>query len=396
MRLAALRRGCSQAPATREADMGGFRIGSVFGIDIRIDYSWFVIFFLILWTLTVGVFPATRPGLDTGTYVAMGASATILFFISLLGHELSHSLVARSKGIPVEGITLFIFGGMAHTRMEFEEPGDEFLIAGVGPVSSFVFAALFWVIAWAGRQFGWPFAITDVAGYLAFINLILAIFNLFPGFPLDGGRLFRALVWKVTGDLRKATRIASTGGKIFGYALILLGALSLIGGNLIGGIWLIFIGWFVRTAAEASYTQYVLRRTLEGIRARDAMTPDPDTVAADLTLEEFVEAQVFRGRHHSYPVVENGEPVGLITLDRVRGVPREEWPQRSVRDAMAPASDALMARRDDSMATVLEKLGESKLRRVLVTHESRLVGILSQSDVARLVEREEIRETLKK
>jgi Zn-dependent protease/CBS domain-containing protein len=374
--------------------MGGFRLGSIFGIDIRIDYSWFVIFFLFLWTLTVGVFPAWYPGLEQLTYIGMGLTGTLLLFASLLAHELSHSLVARSKGIQVEGITLFIFGGMAHTRMEFESPGDEFLIAGVGPISSFAIAGLFWVVAWIGGQLGWPVAVTGVAAYLALINLILAIFNLFPGFPLDGGRLFRAAIWKRTGDLRKATRIASNGGKIFGYMLMALGILNLFGGNPIGGLWMLFIGWFVRTAAEASYMQYLLHSSLRGVRIADAMTPDPATVPPGLSLRSFIEDYVLDGRHHSYPVVEGNRPLGLITLEGVRGVPRDEWTQRTVRDAMLPIEDGVVARPDESMSDVLEKLGKSKARRVLVTRGSELVGIITQTDVARWLDRARLREEI--
>lgn len=367
--------------------MGGFRLGSILGFEIRIDYSWFLIFFLILWTLTVGVFPSSYPGLDGAVYLGMGLAGTLLFFASLLAHELSHSVVARRKGIPVEGITLFIFGGMAHTRMEFEEPGDEFQIAGVGPLSSLVIAGLFYLIGWLGAQLGWSVAVTGVAAYLALINVALAVFNLLPGFPLDGGRLFRAAVWRVTGDLRKATRWASAGGKVLGYLLMLLGLLQLFAGAFVGGLWMILIGWFVRIAAEASLVQFLLRRSLEGVRAGDAMTPDPATVPPHVTLQEFLEDYVFQGRHQSYPVVEDGAPLGIITLERVKQVPREEWPRRTVAEAMVPAENGVVVQPEESMASVLDKLGESRARRVLVTRGGRLVGIITQSDITRWLER---------
>jgi Zn-dependent protease/CBS domain-containing protein len=367
--------------------MGGFRLGSILGFEIRIDYSWFLIFFLLLWTLSFGLFPASYPGRDQATYLLMGLVATLLFFASLLAHELSHSVVARRKGIPVEGITLFIFGGMAHTRMEFEEPGDEFQIAGAGPLSSLLIALLFWVAAWAGSAAGLGIEVVGVAAYLAFINVALAVFNMLPGFPLDGGRLFRAAVWKFTGDMKKATRYASNGGKILGYLLMGFGLLQLFAGNLIGGMWMILIGWFVRLAAEASYTQFMLRRSLEGVRAGQAMTPNPQTIPAEVTLQEFVEEHVFRGRHQSYPVVRDATPVGIITLERVKSVPREEWSRRTVSDAMVAAEDGLLVRPDDSLVDVLDKLGESQVRRVLVMHGDELVGIISQSDVTRWLER---------
>jgi Zn-dependent protease/predicted transcriptional regulator len=367
--------------------MGGFRIGSVFGFEIRIDYSWFIIFFLILWTFSFGVFPAVYPEQAPGTYIAMGVVGTLLFFVSLLAHELSHSIVARRKGIPVEGITLFIFGGMAHTRMEFETPRDEFHVAGVGPLSSLLIGGFFWLIAWGGGQAGWSVAITGVAAYLAFINVILAVFNMLPGFPLDGGRLFRALVWRATGDLTKATRYASNGGKILGYALIAVGILNFFAGNLIGGLWMVFIGWFVRMAAEASFTQHRLQESFRGVRAADIMTTQATTIPADVSLQEFVEDRVFRGRHHSYPVVEEGRPLGIITLERVKTVPREEWPQRTVREAMVPAEDGVVVDPADEMSQVLEKLSASKARRVLVARNGELVGIITQSDITRWLER---------
>jgi Zn-dependent protease/CBS domain-containing protein len=372
--------------------VSGFRIGSIAGIEIRIDYTWFVIFALILWTLTRSVFPATYPSLPSLTYLVMGAVGTLLFFASLLAHELSHSVVARSRGIAVESITLFIFGGMARTKDEFETPGDEFLIAIAGPVMSMAIAGFFWLLTWAATQTGASVAVSGVASYLALINIVLAVFNLFPGFPLDGGRLLRAIVWKRTGDLRRATRIASNGGKVFGYMLMVLGLLNLFGGNPLGGMWLVFIGWFVRMAAETSYVQHVLRSSLEGATARDAMTPAPQTVTPDETLQDFLDDYVLDGRHHSYPIVQDARPLGLITLDRVRALPKDEWRSRTVRDAMVPLSPDIAVAPGDDLIEVVRKLNASRLGRVLVTHEDRLVGIISQSDIARWLERARLRE----
>jgi Zn-dependent protease/CBS domain-containing protein len=368
--------------------MGGVRIGSIFGLEIRIDYSWLVIFFLVLWTFTVGVFPMQFPGLDRWMYVAMGVSGTFLFFLSVLLHELAHSVVAQAKGIPVEGITLFIFGGMAHTRMEFENPKDEFLIAGAGPVSSVAIAGAFALISGIGTQLGWSVAITGVAGYLAVLNLILAIFNMLPGFPLDGGRLFRAAIWHYTGDLTKATRIASTGGKWLGYMLMALGLLQIFAGLLIGGLWLIFIGWFVRMAAEATYVQHLLSATLEGVRASQAMTSELQTVPPHLTLREFVDDYVFRGRHEAYPVTdEDDHPLGIIAFRQIKEVPQEEWPQRTVADTMTALDDQTTVRPETKMTDVLEKIQTSKTRRVLVVRDGHLMGIITGADLARWMDR---------
>jgi Zn-dependent protease/predicted transcriptional regulator len=370
-----------------EEAMGGFRLGSVLGFEIRIDYSWFIIFFLILWTFGFAVFPAMYPGEEPATYIGMAGVGTLLFFASLLAHELSHSVVARRKGVPVSGITLFVFGGMAHTSMEFEEPGDEFQIAGIGPVSSLVIAGLFYILAMIAQAVGAGVAIVGVASYLAIINVFLAIFNLLPGFPLDGGRLFRAAVWKYTGDLRRATRYATTGGKIVGYLLIGLGLLNFFAGAIIGGLWLVFIGWFMRSAAEASYVQMILRRSLEQVRVRDAMTPDPYTVPGSITVQEFVEEHLFRGRHQGYPVVDEGRAVGIVTLERIKRVPKEEWDRRTVAEAMAAAEDGVVVTPEEPMDRVLDRLNASETGRLLVSEGDQVVGILTRSDIARWLER---------
>ncbi|MBI4408984.1 MAG: site-2 protease family protein [Gemmatimonadetes bacterium] len=367
--------------------MGDFRLGTILGLEIRIDFSWFIIFFLILWSFTVAVFPTNFPGLSRGVYIAMGAAGTLLFFASLLGHELSHSVVARAKGIPVESITLFIFGGMARTRMEAEQPGDEFVIAGVGPLSSLAIAAFLFLLAWIGRQAGWSPAITGVAQYLSFLNVLLAIFNLLPGFPLDGGRLFRAIAWKITGDLTKATRLASTGGKWFGYGLVGLGVWQVVQGIVLGGFWLVFIGWFLRNAAISSYQQHLIRLLLEGARAADAMTRKPETVSPDLTLQQLVDDYFLRRRYQAFPVAIGEEPLGIITLGQVKEVPREEWSRRSVRDTMTAASDTVIVRPEESMTRVLEKMERSGVRRVLVVREGRLEGILTAADLTAWLER---------
>jgi Zn-dependent protease len=226
--------------------MAGFRAGRFLGIDVRVDFSWFIILGLILWSFTASVFPARLPGYSTWTYVLMGFAGGVLFFVSLLLHELSHSVVARAKGIPVEDITLFIFGGVARTRLEAAKPGDEFVIAGVGPLMSLAIAAVLWAFAWAGGRLGFAPPVLVVADYLALLNLILALFNLLPGFPLDGGRLLRSAAWHWTKDLKRATRIASTGGRWLGYVLIALGLLQAFNGVVISGLWLVFIGWFLR------------------------------------------------------------------------------------------------------------------------------------------------------
>ncbi len=364
-----------------------FPLGSVLGFEIRIDYSWFVIFFLIFWSLAFGVFPAELPERSTGAYLVMGGVGTVLFFASLLAHELSHSVVARSKGIPVEGITLFIFGGIARTRLESETPDDELQIAGIGPLTSVVLGGAFLGLAWLAGQIGAGEGVVRIAWYLGVINIVLAVFNLLPGFPLDGGRLFRALVWKRTGDLTKATRWASSGGKWFGYGLMGLGILQMFGGAVIGGLWLVFIGWFLRSAAEMSLRQHLLRHVLDGVRARDVMSAHPETVAPDLPLRKLVDEHFLRSRYQSFPVVEGERLVGLVTLDHVKEAPRGEWDRTPVRDVMESRRDELTVRAEEPMTEVLEKMQGSGTRRVLVVADGELQGIISGSDVAGWIRR---------
>jgi Zn-dependent protease len=311
----------------------------------------------------------------------MGVVGTLLFFGSLLAHELSHSFVARAKGIPVEGITLFVFGGISRTRMEAENPGDEFQIAGIGPLVSLILAGLFGLLWWLGQNANWSTAVIGVLGYLAWINLLLAIFNLLPGFPLDGGRLFRSIVWKITGSLKKATRIASGGGKFLGYLIIALGVVQLFNGNILGGVWSIFIGWFLHNAAELSYQEQLMRNALQGIPAREVMTPSPETVSPDLSLQTLVDEYFMHRRYQSFPVTEDDRPVGIITLNQVKEIPREEWRDRTVKEVMKPMEKGIVVSPEEQMSKVLQKMEDSGAQRVLVARNQELRGIITGNDV---------------
>lgn len=368
--------------------MEGFRLGSIFGFEIRVDLSWLIIFFLVLWTLSAGIFPTNYPGFDSSTYFGMGIVATLLFFASLLAHELSHSFVARAKGIPVEGITLFIFGGVSRTRMDAQTPGDEFQIAGVGPVVSLLLAAVFGLIWYVGTNTGLSVVFTGVFAYLAVINLALAMFNMLPGFPLDGGRVFRSLLWKYTGNLKKATKIASNGGKWLSYLLIVFGVLEMFAGAILGGLWLILIGWFLYNAAETSYEELLLRTSLQGVRAQEIMTPHPETVSPDMKLQELVDRYFLSRRYHSFPVTQDGHPVGIITLNQVKDIPREEWQYCTVKDTMIPTENGVTARPEEQMSQVLQKMQDSGVRRVLVIHNDLLKGIITANDLAYWLQRQ--------
>lgn len=362
--------------------MRGFRVGRIFGLEISVDLSWLIIVALVVWSFSTAVFPRAVPELSGRAYLLLGVVAGALFFGSLLLHEIAHSLMARAKGVEVEGITLFIFGGVSRMRDEARSARDEFLIAGVGPLASLAVGAVFWLLSIVGDALGWGAPAVEVARYLSFLNVALAGFNLLPGFPLDGGRLFRALLWWWRDDLEEATRIASVGGQALGVLIATFGLLQLFGGNLIGGLWLGVIGWFLMNAAKMSYRQHVLRAGLEGATARDAMTAEPEVVSPSISVGKLVEDHFLRDKHGSYPVVEGDEPVGLVTLEETGEVPRDRWDATRVREVMIPFGEQVSVRPDEELFEVIRKLGESPARRLLVVNEDReLLGIVTARDV---------------
>lgn len=364
------------------------RLGSVLGFEVDIDHSWFIIFFLVFWSLSQAIFPEAAPDLSPGTYVAMGFVGTVLFFASLLAHELSHALVSRARSIDIEGITLYVFGGMARTSREPDTPRDEMLIAGVGPLSSLAIAALFRMCSLMSVRVGAGPQVVAVADYLAVINLALAIFNMMPGFPLDGGRVFRAITWGVTGDRTKATRWATEAGRWFGTLLMVLGAVQALTGAPLGGLWLAFIGWFLRSLARASFQQHVLHDLLQGYAASDLMTPDPQVIQASVPLEGLVDDRFLRLRYGGYPVLDGDSLVGVVTLENVKNVPRREWASATVRDAMTPVSECAVVAPSAAVPEVLEAMSHHPAcGRALVVGEGGLVGIISASDIARWVQR---------
>jgi Zn-dependent protease len=291
---------------------GAYSIGKVAGIEISIHYTWLFAVALIAWSLAAGYYPADIPGLGVFTYWVIGVVSAVLLFASVLAHELMHSLVARTRGIRVDSITLFIFGGISNLASEPTAPGDEFFISVVGPISSFVLAAIFGMVAVALPQ---PGVAGAVAGYLAVVNLLLGIFNLIPGFPLDGGRVFRSLVWGVTGSLRRATLVASYSGQGFGWLLILGGLLRLLGGDIFGGLWIAFIGWFLNSAAESVRQDQSLDESLRGVAVSKLMDVSPGEATTNMSVQDFVfqEADLAAAIRvmgqkglHQLPVVEDG------------------------------------------------------------------------------------------
>jgi len=362
-----------------------WRVGRVAGIEVRVDSSWVVIALLITYSLYLR-FSILYKGLSTGAAVGIAILAAVLFFGSVLVHELAHALVSRARGIPVQDITLFLFGGATRARVESRGPGDEFLIAAVGPLTSGLLAALFWAVEVFARG-ALPGSLTGMFGYLAWVNLLLAGFNLVPGFPLDGGRLLRSAVWRATGSFRRATRIASLGGQAVGWLLVAGGVAFLLAGNLAGGIWFAFIGWFLVQAARASYTELQVRQMLQGVQAHDVMASDLLRIPPDLTLQEAVDRYFMRYDHGAFPVDEQGRTIGLLTLRKVRRVPSDQWLTSRVRDHMVPVGDQVIVRPDAPMDQVMAKLEDGEAGRVLVAEDGEVVGIITPSDLTRWLHR---------
>ena len=351
------------------------------GFQVGVDWSWLILAVLITWTLSVGVFPYYYPGLTAGLYWSMGVVAALGLFASIILHELAHSLVARRYHLPIRGITLFIFGGVAQMEREPDRPAVEFLVAIAGPIASFVVAIVCLLLARAAGGLGLGVPIVGVLAYLATINGILALFNLVPAFPLDGGRMLRAALWHWKGSLRQATRIASGIGGGFGIALIVLGVWRVLTGDFIGGMWWFLIGLFVRFAAQASYQQVVIREGLRGVPVRRIMTADPITVPAGISIQALIDDYVYRHHHKMLPVVEDGRLIGCVSINDIKQVPREEWPATIVAKVMQPCSaDTAIAPDADAME-VLSAMSRTQNSRFLVMESERLVGVLTLKDM---------------
>jgi Zn-dependent protease len=362
-----------------------WRVGRIAGIEVRVDSSWVVIALLITYSMYLRV-TLVYEDVSTGAAVGLAILSAVLFFGSVLVHELAHALVSQARGIRVQDITLFLFGGATRARVESRGPNDEFLIAAVGPLTSGILAVLFWVVDVVGRG-GLPRPLTGTFGYLAWVNLLLAGFNLVPGFPLDGGRLLRSAIWRATGSFARATRIASLAGQAVGWLLVAAGVASLLAGNLAGGIWFAFIGWFLVQAARASYQELQLRHMLRGVEAEDVMAGNLVRIPPDVSLQDAVDGYFMRYDHGAFPVEEQGRTVGLLTLRGVRRAPREQWPSRRVRDLMVPLGGQVVVAPEARMDDVLSKLEDGEAGRVLVVQGDEVVGIITPSDLTRWLRR---------
>ena len=361
----------------------GFEIGRIAGIRISIHWSWLVVFVLITWTLASSVFPDQNPGLSDSAYVAMAVAAAVLFFTSLLLHELGHAFQARREGIEIDGISLWLFGGVARFRGVFPSAGAEFRIAIAGPLVSLVIGLGFVFIAW---MLPLPRAFDGIAAWLGFINLILLAFNLIPALPLDGGRVLRSALWAKSGNLAAATRTAATVARVFAFLLIAAGLAELVLLGSFGGIWLAFLGWFLLQAAAGEARSLAARQALGGFRVADLMVRDPATVRDDVSLGRFMDEVVSSRRFTTYPVVHDGRAVGLLPFRSVAEIPRSDWDGRTVGDCMLRLDQVPVLAPDDQVVDVLEELGESDVQRALVLEDGRLVGLLSITDLARALQ----------
>ncbi len=364
----------------------GLSLLRVGGIQIIIDYSWFVIFFLVIYSMTEVYFLQTQGRYSTPEYWIMGLAAATLLFVSVLVHELAHSFVALRHGVEVVSIRLFIFGGVAQIASEPKSGRHEFLIALAGPVASMILACFFGGIYYLFSLLWSPSsALGVIAGCLALANAGLALFNLIPGFPLDGGRILRAILWDRWNDTGRATKVVSQIGNVFALLLIALGVVQfLLAKNLIAGLWFIFIGLFMKQSALGSYQAVVLREALAGVKVRQIMTENVVAVDWLASLEELVRDYIYRHQFTHFPVFNRDELLGMVSLAQVKDVPKDLWPFKQVRDIMAPIDDVPSLKPNDDATEALSRMVSDDLGRMPVIEDGRLVGIVSRRDILNL------------
>lgn len=355
------------------------------GFEVRIDWSWLVLAFLITWSLARGVFPRFYPSLSETTVWIMGGAGALGLFGSIVFHELCHSLVARHYGLPMKGITLFIFGGVAEMEDEPPSAKAELLMALAGPAASVAIGVVFRGLYYGGRAARWPTPAEGVCGYLFIINFVLAGFNMLPAFPLDGGRVFRSVLWMWKHDLRWATRIASAIGSVFGLLLIFLGILYVIGGNFIGGLWWFLIGLFIRHASQMSFQRLLMRQALEGEPVRRFMRTEPVWAPASITLGQLVQDYMYHYHYKVFPVEKEGKLIGSISTREVKAVPREDWEQQLVVDHTVACSPDNTIEADTDATKALATISRTGNSRLLVTEHGELVGILSLKDLMKFL-----------
>jgi Zn-dependent protease/CBS domain-containing protein len=363
---------------------GSLHLGKVFGVNIDINYSWLVLLVFLTFSLAVGWFPVIYHGWAAAVYWIVALIAALLLFVSVLVHELAHSLVARAHGVPVSSITLFIFGGVSNIEREPPSAGTEFWIAVVGPLASIVIGAISWLLAAVLLPLNVYIGAT--LGYLGVANLLLGVFNLIPGFPLDGGRVLRAIIWGASGSLKTATTWATRIGQVVAYLFIIWGIFQLFTGNFLGGLWIAFIGWFLLSGAQAANSQVQLQYLLKGVMVADVMSRTPQTVPSDLTIEQFVEDYALSQGIRTALVMEGRQLRGLIALADLRHVPRSRWGQEPVAQAMVPLDRVHAVAPGQSLNDVLPILAQHDLNQVPVVQDGQVVGVLSRDRIMQYIE----------
>jgi Zn-dependent protease/predicted transcriptional regulator len=354
------------------------------GVEVRIDPSWVVIALLVTYSLYLQFVGDFRQLTAAGA-VILSIVFALLFFGSVLTHEMAHAIASKRRGIAVRGITLFMFGGATHAKVESRRPRDEFIISIVGPLTSLVLGGIFIGVTFAIRDLNEPLA----GGFLRLgaVNIILGVFNMLPGFPLDGGRVLRSIVWGATGDISKATKVASIAGQAVGYLLVAGGVYFLTIGAVGNAIWFAAIGWFLAQAARSSYLEIQVRRILETVEAEDLMSPDLVRIPTGISIRDAVDRYFMRYDHGAFPVENESRTIGLVSLRGIRRIPQEDWARTRIEEAMDEVGDNLVVERTARMDRVLEKLQEGERQRVLVTSDGEVVGIITPSDIARWLDR---------
>lgn len=362
-----------------------FRLGRIFGIPVRIHYTLWILFLLIAWSLATLYMPKHYPGLSVATYWAIGVACATLLFVSVLIHELSHSIIAKRNGLPISKITLFFFGGVSEISEEPKDPWLEVRMAAAGPLMSFLIVAVLgglWILS---RFISAPIAVVATLGYSASLNAILGAFNLIPAFPLDGGRVLRGTLWQRTKDVLRATAQATTVSKAISTLMIIGGFLMIVFSDFINGLWIFFLGWFIRSGAENSLRQTLVTEALSGVSVGDIMTRDLMTVSPDMPIQQLVTDYFLSRPHGGYPVASNGKPVGVITMSSVRSVPKDHREITTVKDAMVPYEKVITVAPSTSALDALHLIAKHGVGRLLVTQGDNLVGILTRGDLMKAI-----------
>lgn len=355
---------------------GGIPLGRFLGISIRLHWSWFFVFFLVTWSLAVYYFPDTYDNWSRATYIVTGLATSLLFFASVLVHEMAHSLVARAEGIPIHSITLFIFGGISQMTKEPDRPGTEFRVALAGPATSLVIAGIFWAIYFAALHVNQP--LMALGSWLGWINIALAVFNLIPGFPLDGGRVLRSIMWWRSGNVLGATRIASFIGRGIGYLFILGGVVWIFWGDWANGLWVALIGWFLEGAAAGSYRHMAVHDVLKDRTASDVMVRDCPVIPPGLTIERLAQDYILSSGRRCFPVAEYGHVLGMVTMKDVKTVPRDLWPTKRVREAMVPMDKLKSVRPNADLSSVLQLMTAEDVSELPVVEGTTIIGMISR------------------